>query len=107
VTTLDTHTHIRTQTQAGPAAPGAAEASAWARALDCLQANLAVLADRHHGPGTHLRLGARLHFSPTTAEPADTPADPSAETRALPTVEPTLDAQLAASAEAFVYRAVS
>lgn len=28
--------------------------------LDCLQVNLAILADRHHGPGTHLALGAEL-----------------------------------------------
>lgn len=35
-----------------------------ADALDCLQANLAVLADAHHGPGTHLRLGERLGFDP-------------------------------------------
>ncbi|WP_407554660.1 acyl carrier protein [Streptomyces sp. Pv4-95] len=30
--------------------------------LDCVQVNLAVLADHHYGPGTHLRLGAALHF---------------------------------------------
>jgi acyl carrier protein len=35
-----------------------------ADALDCLQANLAVLADARHGPGTHLRLGARSAFEP-------------------------------------------
>ncbi|MCK7622624.1 acyl carrier protein [Streptomyces sp. RS10V-4] len=28
--------------------------------LDCIQANLAVLADHHHGPGAHLRFGAPL-----------------------------------------------
>jgi acyl carrier protein len=35
-----------------------------ADALDCLQANLAVLADAHHGAGTHLRLGVRPGFDP-------------------------------------------
>ena len=34
--------------------------------FDCLQVNLAVLADRWHGAGTHLRLGATLHFRPET-----------------------------------------
>jgi hypothetical protein len=32
--------------------------------LDCVQVNLAVLADRRHGPGRHLALGARLRFRP-------------------------------------------
>lgn len=32
--------------------------------FDCLQVNLAVLADRWHGPGTHLGLGATLRFGP-------------------------------------------
>jgi len=31
-----------------------------AELMDCLQVNLAILADRHHGPGTHLALGAEL-----------------------------------------------
>src|SRR4051794_18158634 len=35
-----------------------------ADALDCLQANLAALADLHHGPGTHLALGSVLDFAP-------------------------------------------
>ncbi|MER7839427.1 acyl carrier protein [Streptomyces sp. NPDC096040] len=82
-------TAVGTETEVRPAAPGEAEASVRAEALDCLQANLAVLADRHHGPGTHLRLGARLHFRPTAADAT-----------ALPTVEPTPDAQLAAAEEA-------
>lgn len=30
--------------------------------LDCVQVNLAVLADHHHGAGTHLRAGAALDF---------------------------------------------
>jgi len=33
-----------------------------ADALDCVQANLAVLADRHGGEGAHLALGAPLRF---------------------------------------------
>ena len=33
-----------------------------ADALDCVQANLAVVADRHGGAGTHLALGAPLRF---------------------------------------------
>ena len=33
-----------------------------ADALDCLQANLAVMADRHGGAGAHLSLGAPLRF---------------------------------------------
>ncbi|GAA3698169.1 hypothetical protein GCM10022224_075190 [Nonomuraea antimicrobica] len=35
-----------------------------ADALDCLQSNLAVVADRRHGPGTHLALGAGWGFQP-------------------------------------------
>ncbi|MFJ9413727.1 acyl carrier protein [Streptomyces sp. NPDC101227] len=50
--------------------------------LDCIQANLAVLADHHHGPGTHLRLGAPLTFR--SWERAD----------GLPTVDPPLAQQL-------------
>ncbi|HEY7816221.1 MAG TPA: hypothetical protein VIC62_23445 [Nakamurella sp.] len=38
-----------------------------APALDCVQTGLAALADLHHGPGTHLWLGARLGFAPSTA----------------------------------------
>ncbi|MFJ9819116.1 acyl carrier protein [Streptomyces sp. NPDC101151] len=49
-----------------------------AELLDCLQVNLALVADRHHGTGTHLRLGARLRFAPRPGE------------QALPTTEPTL-----------------
>ncbi|HWH00942.1 MAG TPA: hypothetical protein VNV66_16870 [Pilimelia sp.] len=68
-------------------APGAAHAPAGLRSelLDCVQANLALLADHWHGPGTHLALGATLRFRP---EPG--PAG-------LPTVEPGLDDQLAAA----------
>jgi acyl carrier protein len=33
-----------------------------ADALDCVQANLALVADRHAGPGSHLALGATLAF---------------------------------------------
>ncbi|MFF7409534.1 phosphopantetheine-binding protein [Streptomyces lydicus] len=50
--------------------------------LDCIQVNLAVLADHHYGPGAHLRLGARLDFGSWAG------AD------GLPTVDPPLTAQL-------------
>jgi hypothetical protein len=33
-----------------------------AHALDCIQTGLAAIADRHHGEGAHLVLGARLGF---------------------------------------------
>ncbi|WP_329223591.1 hypothetical protein OG352_39435 [Streptomyces sp. NBC_01485] len=51
--------------------------------LDCIQVNLAVLADHVHGPGTHLRLGAPLRF-------ASWPLPDG-----LPTVDPPLADQLA------------
>lgn len=66
---------------ATPAAPAAVRAEL----LDCMQANLAVLADGSHGPRTHLRLGAVLRL------------DPRPEATGLPTVEPTLTDQLAAA----------
>ncbi|WP_406141605.1 acyl carrier protein [Streptomyces sp. NBC_01089] len=50
--------------------------------LDCVQVNLAVLADHHHGAGTHLRAGAALEFR-TWKRPDG-----------LPTVEPPPDEQL-------------
>ncbi|MDC7340487.1 hypothetical protein PQR15_33600 [Streptomyces lydicus] len=50
--------------------------------LDCIQVNLAVLADHHYGPGAHLRLGARLDFGSWAG------AD------GLPTVDPPLTVQL-------------
>ncbi|SMD22988.1 hypothetical protein [Kibdelosporangium aridum] len=50
--------------------------------LDCIQANLAVLADRWHGPDTHLALGAALRFRPRTTEDG------------LPTVEPEMVPQV-------------
>jgi hypothetical protein len=53
-----------------------------AELLDCIQANLAVLADRHHGPDAHLGLGAALRFAPRRG------------LYGLPTVEPALGAQL-------------
>src|SRR6266516_436285 len=34
-----------------------------APALDCVQTGLAAIADRHHGAGAHLVLGARLDFT--------------------------------------------
>ncbi|MFB8237880.1 hypothetical protein ACFC58_15155 [Kitasatospora purpeofusca] len=51
--------------------------------FDCLQVNLAVLADRWHGAGTHLGLGATLRFAPVTG------AD------GLPTVARTVEQHLA------------
>ncbi|MCG5462812.1 hypothetical protein AB0K35_08995 [Micromonospora sp. NPDC053740] len=64
----------------GPAAGfGAALDALPADLFDCVQVNLALLADVRHGPGTHLRLGARLAFRPRlddgwwTVEPV--PAD--------------------------------
>ncbi|MGW7545597.1 acyl carrier protein [Streptomyces sp. NPDC054770] len=80
-------TALGTEPGALPAVAEDTAARVRAEALDCLQANLAVLADREHGPGTHLRLGARLDFSPAAG------AGP------LPTVEPTPDAQLARAQE--------
>ncbi|MFE3323272.1 hypothetical protein [Streptomyces sp. NPDC059176] len=53
--------------------------------LDCVEVNLAVLADHAHGPGTHLRLGAPLRF-------AWWPGGDG-----LPTVDPPLDVQLDAA----------
>ncbi|KAA2255365.1 acyl carrier protein [Solihabitans fulvus] len=41
--------------------------------LDCLQANLAAVADRRHGPGSHLALGAWLRFA-STGEPGGPPS---------------------------------
>ncbi|MDG4820136.1 MULTISPECIES: acyl carrier protein [unclassified Micromonospora] len=54
-----------------------------AELLDCVQVNLAVLADRWHGTGTHLRLGASLELRPR----------PGAD--GLPTVEPAVREHLA------------
>ncbi|PJE94883.1 hypothetical protein CUT44_24665 [Streptomyces carminius] len=51
--------------------------------LDCIQVNLAVLADRYHGPDSHLVLGAVLRFRPGRLP----------ET-ALPTVEPPVAQQV-------------
>ncbi|BDM69105.1 hypothetical protein HEK616_25920 [Streptomyces nigrescens] len=50
--------------------------------LDCVQVNLAVLADHHHGPGAHLRLGAPLGFRSWEGPGG------------LPTVDPPLTEQL-------------
>src|SRR5205807_3107968 len=43
-----------------------------APALDCVQTGLAAIADRHHGAGAHLVLGARLGF-PVSAVPGRPP----------------------------------
>lgn len=59
--------------------------SVHANLMDCVQTNLAVLADHHYGPDAHLNLGARLtfHWQHRTGE--------------LPTVEPSLAKQIAAA----------
>lgn len=54
-----------------------------AELLDCVQSNLAVLADHFHGAGTHLRLGSKL--SSRWWPGAD----------ALPTVDPPVEEELA------------
>lgn len=54
--------------------------------LDCVQVNLAVLADRRHGPGRHLALGARLRFEPRPGPDG------------LPTVDPAPQEQLSEGA---------
>lgn len=56
------------------------------RLFDCVQVNLAELADRRHGEGTHLALGRVLRFWPR----------PGAD--GLPTVEPRVDAHVSESA---------
>jgi acyl carrier protein len=52
--------------------------------MDCIQVNLGVLADHHHGAGTSLRLGATLRLRWWTAQAGE-----------LPTVDPPLAEQLA------------
>ena len=51
--------------------------------FDCLQVNIAVLADRWHGADTHLRLGSTLRFRPVTGDDG------------LPSVERTAEEYLA------------
>ncbi|GAB3836108.1 acyl carrier protein [Dactylosporangium cerinum] len=53
-----------------------------AEAMDCIQVNLAVLADLTHGRGAHLRLGAPLRLRWRTGSSG------------LPSVEPSLDEHL-------------
>ncbi|MER6528194.1 acyl carrier protein [Streptomyces sp. NPDC001508] len=55
--------------------------------LDCFQANLGVLADRLHGDGAHLRLGAVLRLRPRPGPDG------------LPTVEQSIDEVLADAAD--------
>ncbi|WP_439380880.1 acyl carrier protein [Amycolatopsis lexingtonensis] len=57
------------------------------RLFDCVQVNLAELADRCHGEGTHLALGRVLRFWPR----------PGAD--GLPTVEPRVDEHVSESAD--------
>ncbi|WP_118083081.1 hypothetical protein [Streptomyces sp. CC0208] len=47
--------------------------------LDCVQVNLAVIADRRNGPGRHLALGARLRFLPRPGPDGLPTVDPSPE----------------------------
>ncbi|MFD8232895.1 hypothetical protein ACFV20_13560 [Streptomyces sp. NPDC059696] len=47
--------------------------------LDCVQVNLAVLADRQHGPEHHLALGARLRFRPRPGPDGLPTVDPAPE----------------------------
>lgn len=69
-----------------PATAGAP--SVRAELLDCVQSTLAVLADRFHGPGSHLALGAELRFAPARGE------------HGFPTVEPEPDHQLSSAVPA-------
>nr|WP_042179899.1 acyl carrier protein [Kibdelosporangium sp. MJ126-NF4]ADB02857.1 AzicU9 [Kibdelosporangium sp. MJ126-NF4]CEL14088.1 FIG01042921: hypothetical protein [Kibdelosporangium sp. MJ126-NF4]CTQ88454.1 FIG01042921: hypothetical protein [Kibdelosporangium sp. MJ126-NF4] len=59
--------------------------SVHANLMDCVQTNLAVLADHHYGPDAHLNLGAHLSFH-WRHRPGE-----------LPTVEPSLAKQIAAA----------
>lgn len=69
---------------ASPLAPSLPSPASLAYDLfDCVQVNLAVLADRWHGAGTHLRLGATLRFRPVPGPDG------------LPTVERTVEQHLA------------
>ncbi|MGV9289094.1 hypothetical protein [Streptomyces sp. NPDC003719] len=47
--------------------------------LDCVQVNLAVLADRRYGSGRHLALGARLRFRPRPGPDGLPTVDPPPE----------------------------
>ncbi len=57
-----------------------------AQYMDCLQVNLAIMADLFHGAGTHLRLGCTASFTPTWQE-------------SLPTIDPGLEGRLAEASE--------
>ncbi|MGC0208240.1 hypothetical protein [Streptomyces levis] len=47
--------------------------------LDCVQVNLALLAERRNGPGRHLALGARLRFRPEPGPDGLPTVDPPPE----------------------------
>ncbi|WP_156722127.1 acyl carrier protein [Streptomyces apocyni] len=81
-TTASTSTPTPTSTATAPEA-GSASALTTVRAelLNCFQTSLSVLADHHHGPDTHLALGAALRFRPAV----------SGASRGLPTVGPPVD----------------
>lgn len=57
-----------------------------AQYLDCLQVNLAIMADLFHGAGTHLRLGCIASFTPAWRD-------------SLPTIDPGLEGRLAEASE--------
>lgn len=62
-----------------------ADALACAEHLDCVQVNLALLAERHHGSQRSLALGAVLRFEPRDGD------------RGLPTIEPRQEEHLSAA----------
>ncbi|HEX8306485.1 MAG TPA: acyl carrier protein [Jatrophihabitans sp.] len=77
------HTDTLSAAVASTASPIDVELVRYADSLDCMQANLAVLADVAHGSATELRLGRRLHLRHRRGAGG------------LNTVEPTLAEQLA------------
>ncbi|MFJ9161586.1 acyl carrier protein [Streptomyces griseoviridis] len=60
-----------------------------AHLFDCVQVNLAAAAERWHGPGTGLRLGARLRFDPRVG-PSGLPTVESGPATQLALAETTL-----------------
>ncbi|MFF0750427.1 acyl carrier protein [Streptomyces sp. NPDC004267] len=75
-----------TPVEASSARWSPALASVRADALDCLQANLAVLADDAHGAGAHLALGAPTGFA-TTRTPSGLPTPAAGPERRLAEAE--------------------
>ncbi|WBB78727.1 hypothetical protein O7606_21305 [Micromonospora sp. WMMD882] len=77
---------MTTAVASAPAGAGTGAAGIRTDLLDCIQVNLAVLADRWGEPGRHLALGAALRFRPRPGPDG------------LPTVDPPVDAHLTGSA---------